>query len=120
LLGLVGARPVEQRRGADKGIDGRLYFHDGTGKGKAHQIIFSVKAGKLHAPYVRDRAGVVEREKAQMGVLVTLAEPTKLMRAEAADAGIYESAWGKHPKLQIKKARKAKPTETVNKSLFDD
>jgi len=100
-LGLVGARPVEQRKGADKGIDGRLYFHDGTGKGKAHQIIFSVKAGRLHAPYVRDLAGVVEREKAQMGVWVTLDEPTKRMRAEAADAGIYESPWGKHPKLQI-------------------
>ncbi|MCK4790711.1 MAG: hypothetical protein KAV87_43650, partial [Desulfobacteraceae bacterium] len=27
-LGLVGARPVEQKKGADKGIDGRLYFHD--------------------------------------------------------------------------------------------
>ena len=142
-LGLVGARPVEQRKGADKGIDGRLYFHDGTGKGKAHQIIFSVKAGKLHAPYVRDLAGVIEREKAQMGVLVTLDEPTKKMRAEAADAGIYESPWGKHPKLQIvtvrellegkgielprtsginqtfKRARKAKRDDGGNRSLFD-
>ena len=27
-LGLVGARPVEQKKGADKGIDGRIYFHD--------------------------------------------------------------------------------------------
>ncbi|NIV32505.1 MAG: hypothetical protein GWN58_24615, partial [Anaerolineae bacterium] len=27
-LGLVGARPVEQKKGSDKGIDGRLYFHD--------------------------------------------------------------------------------------------
>jgi DNA modification methylase len=30
-LGLVGARPVEQKKGADKGIDGRLFFHEGTG-----------------------------------------------------------------------------------------
>jgi len=30
-LGLVGARPVEQKKGADKGIDGRLYFHDEPG-----------------------------------------------------------------------------------------
>ena len=27
-LGLVNARPVEQKKGADKGIDGRLFFHD--------------------------------------------------------------------------------------------
>ena len=27
-LGLVGARPTEQKKGADQGIDGRLYFHD--------------------------------------------------------------------------------------------
>lgn len=100
-LGLVGARPVEQKKGADKGIDGRLYFHDGTGKGKAHQVIFSVKAGRLHAPYVRDLRGVVERENAQIGVLVTLDEPTKQMRSEAASAGFYESPWGKHPKIQI-------------------
>jgi len=28
-LGLVGARPVQQKKGADKGIDGRIYFHEG-------------------------------------------------------------------------------------------
>ena len=27
-LGQVGARPAEQKKGADRGIDGRLYFHD--------------------------------------------------------------------------------------------
>ncbi len=98
-LGLVGARPVEQKKGADKGIDGRIYFHEGPGETK--QIILSVKAGKLHAPYVRDLRGVVEREKAVIGVLLTLDEPTKAMRTEAASAGFYASPWGKHPRLQI-------------------
>ena len=28
-LDLVHARPVEQKKGADKGIDGRIYFHEG-------------------------------------------------------------------------------------------
>jgi len=96
-LGLVGARPVEQKKGADKGIDGRIYFHEGPGETK--QIILS--AGKLHAPYVRDLRGVVEREKAVIGVLLTLDEPTKAMRTEAASAGFYTSPWGKHPRLQI-------------------
>ena len=98
-LGLVGARPVEQKKGADQGIDGRIYFHEGPGETK--QIILSVKAGKLHAPYVRDLRGVVEREKAVIGVLLTLDEPTKAMRTEAASAGFYTSPWGKHPRLQI-------------------
>ena len=100
-LGLIGARPVEQKKGADKGIDGRLYFHD-EGPGSAtKQIVISVKAGKLHAPYVRDLRGVMDREQAAMGVLLSLEEPTARMRTEAASAGLYESAWGKHPRLQL-------------------
>ena len=99
-LGRVGARPVEQKKGADKGIDGRIFFHEGAGT--TRQIILSVKAGKLHAPYVRDLRGVVEREKAAIGVLLTLEEPTKPMRSEAASAGFYKSRWGgTHPKIQI-------------------
>ncbi len=98
-LGLVGARPVEQKKGADKGIDGRIYFHEGPGKTK--QIILSVKAGKLHAPYVRDLRGVLEREQAEIGVLISLEEPTGPMRTEAASAGFYTSPWGKHPRIQL-------------------
>jgi hypothetical protein len=98
-LGLVGARPAEGKKGADKGIDGRIYFQEGDGT--TRQVILSVKAGKLHAPYVRDLRGVVERENAAIGVLLTLKEPTKAMRTEAASAGFYESPWGQHPKLQI-------------------
>lgn len=98
-LGLVGARPVEEKKGADKGIDGRIYFHEGPGKTK--QIILSVKAGKLHATYVRDLRGVLEREKADIAVLISLEEPTALMRKEAASAGFYASPWGKHARLQI-------------------
>ena len=41
-------------------------------RGKTKQIVISVKAGKLHAPYVRDLRGVMEHENAEMGVLLTL------------------------------------------------
>ena len=99
-LGLVGARPAEGKKGADQGIDGRIYFHDGD-TGKTKQIVISVKAGKLHAPYVRDLRGVVEREQAALGVLLTLNTPTKAMRTEAASAGFYASPWGQHPRVQI-------------------
>jgi adenine specific DNA methylase Mod len=98
-LGLVGARPVDQKKGADKGIDGRLYFHDG---GKAtRQIIFSVKGGHLKATDLRDLRGVIDREKADIGVLLSFETPTKLMRQEAASAGFYTSPWGKHARLQL-------------------
>jgi len=63
--------------------------------------VISVKAGKLHAPYVRDLRGVLEREQSDMAVLLSLESPTAKMRTEAASAGFYESAWGKHPRLQI-------------------
>lgn len=100
-LGLVGARPVEQKKGADKGIDGRILFHDEGPSGKTKQVIFSVKAGKLHAPYVRDLVGVIAREEAAIGVLISLDDPTKPMKAEAASHGFYSSPWGKHPRLQL-------------------
>lgn len=100
-LGLVAARPVEQKKGADKGIDGRLYFHDEAG-GKTKQIIFSVKAGHSSVAHLRDLRGVVEREQAAIGVLISLQDPTKPMKSEAASAGFYGSPWGtNHPKLQI-------------------
>ncbi|MCX5804057.1 MAG: DNA methyltransferase [Proteobacteria bacterium] len=101
-LGLVGARPVDQKKGSDKGIDGRLYFHDDPLRGKTKQIILSVKSGHTNVAHVRDLRGVIEREKAEIGVLITLEEPTKHMRAEVAGAGFYDSPWGKRfPRLQI-------------------
>ena len=100
-LGLVGARPVEQKKGADKGIDGRLYFHEEIPARSTKQIIISVKAGHTSSNHVRDLRGVLDREKAQIGVLITMEHPTRHMREEAASAGFYES-WGrKHPRIQI-------------------
>ena len=100
-LGLVKARPVEQKKGADRGIDGRLYFHDEGRSGKTKQIIFSVKAGKVTVSQVRDLLGVIHREKAQIGAFLSLEPPTSPMRNEAASAGFYESPWGKHPRIQL-------------------
>jgi DNA modification methylase len=101
-LGLVGARPVEQKKGADKGIDGRLYFHEDARKGRAtKQAIFSVKAGHVTSSQVRDLVGVLAREKAEIGVLLSFEEPTREMRKEAASAGFYDSPWGRHPKVQL-------------------
>jgi DNA modification methylase len=101
-LGMVEARPMEQKKGADRGIDGRLYFHDEPQGGLTKQIILQVKAGHATPAHVRDLGGVVEREKAQIGVLITLDQPTKTMRTEAASAGFYNSPWNtRHPRIQI-------------------
>ena len=102
-LGLVGARPVEQKKGADKGIDGRLYFHDEAEGGKTKQIILSVKAGHTGVAHVRDLRGVIEREQADIGVLIAMQDPTQPMRTEAAGAGFYISPWAgeRYPRLQI-------------------
>ena len=101
-LGLVGARPVEQKKGADKGIDGKIVFQ-GDEPGAFESVIISVKAGHVTANHVRDLRGVVEREKAAIGVLISMEEPTKPMKTEAVTAGFFESkTWDrKHPKIQL-------------------
>jgi len=114
-LSLVGARPVEQKKGSDQGIDGRLYFHDDE-SGKAKQVIFSVKAGHVAVSHLRDLHGVVDREKAQIGVLLCMSEATKPMRAEAASAGFYDSPWGtRHPRIQILTVRELLDGKTVDR-----
>ena len=66
-------------------------------------MILSVKSGKVSVRDLRDLRGVVEREKAQIGVLITLSKPTRPMEKEAANAGFYESPWTRraHQRIQI-------------------
>ena len=101
-LGLVGARPVEQKKGADKGIDGRIVFQ-GDKPGSFESVILSVKAGHTNVAHVRDLKGVLEREKAAIGILISMQEATSPMKTEAVTAGFYESElWGrKYPKVQL-------------------
>jgi site-specific DNA-methyltransferase (adenine-specific) len=100
-LDQVGARPAEPKKGADRGIDGRIIFQDKPGNFES--VILSVKAGHTGVAHVRDLKGVLEREKATIGVLISMQEPTAPMKTEAVTAGFYESAtWGqKYPKVQL-------------------
>ena len=101
MLALV--RTSNKAQVGDMGIDGRLYFHyeADSKKSRTKQIILSVKSGKVSVKDVRDLRGVVERENAQIGVLIYMEKPTRDMRRESASAGFYKSHWGTHPKLQI-------------------
>ncbi|MGD1155412.1 MAG: DNA methyltransferase [Terriglobia bacterium] len=100
---LVNARPAkDHKKGADTGIDGYINFFDDK-SGQAKQVIVQVKSGYIGVNHVRDLKGVLEREKAPIGVLITLREPTKPMLTEAAATGFYESKDfpGRYPRLQI-------------------
>ncbi len=103
-LGLVGARPVEQKKGADHGIDGKILFRDDPKASKPEQIIISVKGGKASVDHIRDLRGVLDREQAAIGVIITLHPPTKPMLTEAASAGFYEHKLNSQqfPRIQIR------------------
>jgi site-specific DNA-methyltransferase (adenine-specific) len=98
---LLGAQTYESKKGADRGIDANIYFANGPyGVGR---IIISVKGGDNVTPVmVRELSGVVQREGADMGILVTLADATKAMLADAAGAGfVTKSAHGRLPRMQV-------------------
>jgi len=102
-LGLVGARVASSaKKGADKGIDGKIIF-EGDEVGQFENIIISVKGGKTGSAHVRDLKGVIEREKSAIGVLISMQAFTKDMKIEATTAGFFESKlWGKkYPKIQL-------------------
>ncbi|MEQ8283803.1 MAG: DNA methyltransferase [Parvibaculum sp.] len=100
-VSLVDAIPFgDKKKGADGGIDGLIYFKpDGKATEKA---IVSVKGGKnVGVTMVKDLIATVEREKAKMGIFITLAAPTGPMIKEAASAGLYKTEYGSYPKIQI-------------------
>jgi site-specific DNA-methyltransferase (adenine-specific) len=103
-LGLVGARPVEQKKGADHGIDGKILFRDDPKAARPEQIIIQVKGGKTGVKDVRDLRGVLDREKAAIGILISLQPPTGPMETEAASAGFYEHKVNKlkYPRIQLR------------------
>ncbi len=89
-LGLVEARPAQdKKKGADKGVDGLIVFFDDD-SGKAKKIIVQVKSGKVGSPLISELKGTMEQEKAEIGAFITLEEPTGPMKKAAATAGFYD------------------------------
>jgi hypothetical protein len=91
---------INDKKGSDRGSDGIAYIFGDT------KVIFSVKSGNVSVKDVRDLRGVMDREKAAAGILLTLEEPTKPMLQEAAASGHVADVPGltmpqKTPKLQI-------------------
>jgi len=101
-LSMIEAQPFKGgRKGADGGVDGYLYFKP-DGK-TTEKVVVSVKGGEhVDVKMIRDLIATVDRERAKLGVFLTLADPTKPMKTEAAAAGLYESPLhGKFSKIQI-------------------
>jgi site-specific DNA-methyltransferase (adenine-specific) len=98
---LVGAHRINEiKRGADRGIDGELFFANGPGRPYG-KLIISVKAGATGPVHVRELRGVIERENAQMGLFVCLEKATTAMLREASTAGFADVVHGGMPRLQI-------------------
>jgi site-specific DNA-methyltransferase (adenine-specific) len=103
-VGLVGARGTDLKKGADHGIDGQILFRDDPKAAKPEQIIIQVKGGKTGVKDVRDLRGVLDREKAAIGILISLQAATGPMETEAASVGFYEHKTNqqKFPRLQLR------------------
>ena len=103
---LVGAQPYKGgKKGADGGIDGMLWIEvGGTGKSsQTEKVIVQVKGGvHVNRANIATLKGDIDREKAAIGLFITLAGPTQPMKTEAAAAGHWENpSHGSFPKIQI-------------------
>jgi DNA modification methylase len=110
ILSLIGAKPVGSkkgkprvgRKGADEGVDGWLRFVDGP-IGHIERAVVQVKSGHVGVKDIRELRDVVSRQKAAIGIFVTLQKPTREMVKEVKATSPYVSPRWKHeyPRIQI-------------------
>jgi len=81
---------INEKKGADKGIDGIVYF--ASGPGKTERMVIQVKSGGANRGTIATLKGDMQRERAELALLITMDEPTKNMISEAKNAGTYEHA----------------------------
>ena len=83
-------------------MDGIKFFRD-LDKKDVRKIVVSVKGGEnLKAEDVRAIMAVRERKGAEIALFLSLEEPTRGMKSDAASAGFYESPNGKKfPRVQL-------------------
>jgi hypothetical protein len=91
---------INQKKGADKGIDGIAYFR--SEKDDPEKIILQVKSGKVSSRDIRNLQGTITRESVTLGIFITLQKPSKDMIKEAKEAGIYKSQFMSAPVDKIR------------------
>src|SRR5258708_26205475 len=107
-----------KRKARTAAIDGFIYFKPDAKT--TEKAIVSVKGGQnVNVAMIRDLAHVVDREKAKIGIFITLAEPTGPMKTEAVKTGFYETLYGKYPKVQVLTIRELFDGRQPNIPLVD-
>lgn len=109
-LSLVHARPVGStltkpevgRKGADEGVDGWIRLTDGL-EANVKKVVVQVKSGHVSVKDIRELRDVVVRQKAVIGIFITLEEPTSEMVKEVKTTDPYVSPRWNHeyPAIQI-------------------
>jgi DNA modification methylase len=88
-----------KKKVADLGVDGRVYFETRNG---LRDMVLSVKGGHIKPADIRDLRGVLEREgNSELAGFLSLKEPSKAMREEAAKAGMYEYNGVYYERIQL-------------------
>ncbi len=97
----INAQPNVKQVG-DKGVDGVARFY--LDKKTIGRLLVSVKGGKTVTPqFVRDLLGTVETQKAQMGVLITMAKPSPGVLDAVNHSGTYKWPMNNetYPRIQV-------------------
>ncbi|MBW3638104.1 MAG: restriction endonuclease, partial [Armatimonadetes bacterium] len=79
---------INEKKGADAGIDGIAYFQ--TGSSSNAKVVFQVKSGNVGRGDIAKLRGDMQREDAAMAVFLTLQPPSKPMISEAMAVGTFE------------------------------
>ena len=112
---------INNKKGGDQGIDGIAFMLDKKENGDIinAEIIFSVKSAETLSPAViRDLFGTVEREKAQMGILLTLYSMDNLIK-ESKKYGLYKNNFtgAIYPKIQVISVEEILNGRTITKEF---
>ncbi|MDP3149266.1 MAG: DNA methyltransferase [Ignavibacteria bacterium] len=86
-------------KGADKGIDGiGQYLVSAT---DSIRVAFQVKGGKVQSKDIDALIGVLSKHKCELGVFLSIEEPTRPMLDTIAQQGFVEFPGFQYPKIQI-------------------
>ena len=101
-VGSTEGNPRIGKKGADEGVDGWLRFVD-KAEGNYEKIVVQVKSGHVGVKDIRELRDVVSKQKAAMGIFLTLEEPTSEMVKEVDATDPYVSPLWRHefPKIQV-------------------
>ncbi len=103
----------------DKGIDGVAYTRKSTSE--VLPVMISVKSGNVNSAVIRDLRGVIERENAACGILITRNEATAPMRQEAKAAGVFKPEnFAAFDKLQIVTVQEILDGAKMNLPLMEE